>query len=141
MRRCTFLAMVLITGAMLLASPAMAQTRLYIPCPNGVPCGMTFPGHVDAYEGAPLPWIVSVAVPANVCFFVLIFTSDANTLVSVLRPDGIVHRGSDRASINSTPIAGWYTVQVDSQPPAVEQIFSIKLELGHAGSCIGVIGR
>jgi len=147
MWRFSRLALVLAVPLLLSARSAEAQTRVVIPCPDGAPCSMQVPGHIDAY-GSVLPWVASVAVPANFCFTLTIWSADAPNDISMtaIRPDGIVYRlsltsGPDGVVVKPTT-AGWYTVKVDSLKPAVEQIFVLQMSLQPLDGCTLVsVGR
>jgi hypothetical protein len=128
--------------------PAGAEPRLTIPCGAGPPCGTTVSAHIDAVflgvVGMRLPWTASVAVPANLCFVVATGMSDAAVIKSVVAPNGLVYRnrGTGALVIRRTPIAGWYSVVLDSPPPAREQIFSVGFTLFNSSQCATTtIGR
>jgi hypothetical protein len=119
-------------GALFAASPAAAQSRIYVPCPNGPPCSVNVPGYIDAVGTARLPWVISVAVPAGLCFRPMLSSADAGdaryVLRSVIAPNGIVYRNADANGIRiKDTIAGWYTIQFDSKPPWREQLVGANL--------------
>jgi hypothetical protein len=130
----SILPLLTLLAAALFSSAASAQSRVIVPCPNGVPCSASTSGHIDAFGPNRLPWVVSVAAPAGVCLSVRRISTDADILRSVIAPNGAVYRVGNNDPhpniyVNPTPIAGWYTVQLDSAPPAIEQIFSFRVDL------------
>jgi len=116
----------------LLSQKAEAQTRILISCPSGPPCSERVLGHIDAVGTARLPWVATVAVPANVCFQVhrdSAGSSDGPVIRSVIAPNGTVYRATESTAIQiNTGVAGWYTVQLDTPPPNREQIFNYSFE-------------
>jgi hypothetical protein len=133
----------LVFVALMLAAPlfasveAEAQTRMEIDCASGPPCDQTVFGHIDAVGTARLPWVASVAVAANVCFYVLKLSSDGPAIQSVIAPNGTVYRAAANAParVNPTSMAGWYTVQFDTPPPNREQIFQVQLSQWLTSQC------
>jgi hypothetical protein len=116
-------------------SPAAAQTRLFIPCPSGVPCQTLVYVHIDQFGTTRLPWLASVIAPAGVCFRLdTVIAHDANVRISVIAPRGTVYRGGNFVEFR-TAKNGWYTVQLDTYPPGREQIATLRLELlAYSGS-------
>jgi hypothetical protein len=124
------------------ASPAAAQTRLFIPCPSGVPCSTEVYAHIDRVSADRLPWVASVIAPSGVCFAALSDSGDSTVRISVIAPNGTVYRegpiGQPVYTVVAfrTPVNGWYTVQLDSFPPGREQIATLKLSmLEYAAGC------
>jgi len=117
-------------------SPAAAQSRLFIPC-STLPCQTNVYVHIDRVGGARLPWLASVIVPASVCFSLDFLAKDSNVRISVIAPNGTVWRGGNFVEFR-TPGNGWYTVQLDSYPPGLEQIATLRLKLDTyaGGSCL-----
>jgi hypothetical protein len=131
------LALTLTTWLFLSPSHAAAQTRLFVPCPSGVPCETDVYGYIDAYGTARLPWVASVIAPAGVCLYPEIISGDngASLLRSIIAPNGTVYRTKDIGIAVSPTIAGWYTLQFDAVPPTKEQIFQVRIHELPAGNC------
>jgi hypothetical protein len=127
----------LLLCAILVASAVQAQTRIFVSCPTGVPCSTGIFGHIDAVGTARLAWIVQMPAPANQCLRLINVGSDASVLMTVIAPDGIVYRASDNLFVNPVLISGWYTVQLDTAPPGIEQIFELQLFLFDRSDCAG----
>jgi hypothetical protein len=121
----------------LLPLKAEAQTRIFIDCSSGTPCEEEVLGHIDAVGTARLPWVAALAVPANVCLQIFRDSSDVAIASSVIAPNGPVYRSMSNSTvqISFTPIAGWYTIQLDTPPPNREQIFSFLFRLAPLSSC------
>jgi len=113
---------------------AEAQTRILIDCPSGPPCEEQVLGHIDAVGTARLAWVATVALPANVCLQVT-GSSDGTVVRSVIAPNGTVYRRNWYLEISPTPVAGWYTIQLDTPPPNREQIFNYTLTLQPTTAC------
>jgi len=141
MRRAPLLAFVM--GFFFLLAPvgAEAQTRILVDCPTGPPCEQVVLGHIDAVGTARLPWVATVPVPANVCFFVTTSSLDGPAIRSVIAPNGAVQRASDAILTVSPTIAGWYTVQLDTPPPGREQLFNVNVGLVATSRCPSGAGR
>jgi len=118
---------------MLAAAPAAAQSRIYIPCPYEIY------GHIDTVGTARLPWVVALAVPADICLWVIRYNGDTDVIKTVIAPDGKVFRPTGFQVISPT-IAGWYTIQIDTPPPGGEQISEMSFQFSEASVCAGVGG-
>ena len=116
--------------ALAAAPPAAAQTRVVLPCDIGsLPCSIDVSAHVDAVGGARLPWVVRVAVPADVCLELRRESSDGVPLRTAIAPNGRVFRSGEQPLQVKPTIAGWYTVQFDSMPPTAEQVIDLQIGL------------
>jgi hypothetical protein len=82
--------------------------------------------------------VLSVAAPPDVCLSVTVVSADAGTLktiISIITPTGAVYRFAHAGAVAPTPILGWYTIQVDTAPPAREQLFEVSIGLEPLGPC------
>jgi hypothetical protein len=91
-------------------------------------------GHIDAVGPARLPWVATIAVPAGLCLYFTRQSADGLVIRTAIAPDGTVFRSSGPTLITPT-IAGWYTIQLDSAPPSLEQIFDFEFGFRASGDC------
>lgn len=132
-----------VLGAAILscASPASAQTRVFIPC-SLMPCSTVVPVYLDTVS-ASLPAVVRVPVPADACFTVSFVSGDAAAGYTIVDPEGVVYRTATTTLSVTPTVAGWYSVQVqpNSTTAPREQAVVVELELSQALGCVGAIGR
>lgn len=140
MFRSLLFALLVLPGGSLGATPAAAQTRIFVSCPNGVPCTEVVHGHIDAVGTARLPWVVSLPVSAGVCLIARLESSDTDDIKTIIAPNGVVYRDTSRVEVSPT-VEGWYTIQIDTLPPGLEQIFEVELSLLATQNCIPTPGR
>src|SRR5262245_2404440 len=73
--------------------------------------------------------------------YVLMESLDGPVLRTVIAPNGTVYRSTGALAVNPVTLSGWYTVQIDTQSPGVEQIFTAELGLVASLDCGSTPGR
>lgn len=121
---------------------AHAQAKIFIPNCNSLPCDVVVPGYVDRVGKSVVPWTAQLSMPSGICLYVNRSVSDADLAIAVVAPNGTIYTDvANRVTIKTIPVPGWYTIQVTSRPPALEQLFAVRITAFASSSCTGTVPR